>query len=71
MRNGQLTRVLSLYRTLLCERRSIDSLARDFSVTTRTVRRDLDALADAGVPLCKSTECDDGPSQARVWWVNR
>lgn len=51
VRNGQLIRTLCLYRTLAAERRTLQSLATDFGVTTRTVRRDLEALADAGIAL--------------------
>lgn len=69
MRNGQLTRVLCLYQTLNAERRTLRSLAREFSVTTRTVRRDLEALADAGIAVCKSRDSDDEAIE-RVWWVN-
>lgn len=72
MRNGQLTRVLSVYRTILAERRTLDALARDFSVTTRTIRRDLDALHDAGFAVCKSHDSDDAyDDHARCWWITR
>jgi predicted DNA-binding transcriptional regulator YafY len=42
---------------------SIDSLARELDVTTRTIRRDLAALQEAGFPLF-DTKDDDG----RVRW---
>lgn len=73
MRNGQLTRVLSLYRALYAERRTLASLAKDFSVTTRTVRRDIEALEDAGFGVAKSCEIDDVDdaqwAQTRQWWI--
>jgi predicted DNA-binding transcriptional regulator YafY len=42
---------------------SIDDLARDLEVTTRTIRRDLAALQEAGFPLY-----DDRDEQGRTRW---
>jgi len=41
---------------------TLDRLAREFGVTQRTIRRDLEALQDAGVALY-----DDKPDDVRYW----
>lgn len=57
-RNAQLVRMLALFRDL-ARREGCDlyDLAARHQVTPRTIRRDLDALAEAGVPLVDE---DDG-----------
>lgn len=57
-RNGQIVRLLSLVRDL-ARRDGCDlyELAAHHQVTVRTIRRDLDALAEAGIPLVDE---DDG-----------
>lgn len=55
MRNSALVRVLKIMRTLDGRhiRPSLDGLASEHHVSTRTIRRDLEALAAAGVPVPK------------------
>jgi predicted DNA-binding transcriptional regulator YafY len=52
-RNRQVVRELQLLLTLERSRygRSLQELALEFGVTDRTIRRDLEALEAAGVPL--------------------
>ena len=51
-RNAEVIRQWSILKTLEASRRAtIDDLARQTGVTTRTIRRDLDALQEAGFPL--------------------
>jgi predicted DNA-binding transcriptional regulator YafY len=65
VRNEALVRVLLLARTLTAERLTLEELARVSGVTTRTVRRDLEALHAAGFSI-RSTE--DPP---RRYWRER
>jgi predicted DNA-binding transcriptional regulator YafY len=52
MRNAEVIRQWSILRDLESSRRAtIDDLARRTGVTTRTIRRDLEALQSAGFPL--------------------
>lgn len=50
-RNQKLVRALRMAKLLRTERRPVHQLAETFEVTSRTVRRDLAALAEAGVPV--------------------
>ena len=51
-RNAEVIRQWSILKTLEASRRAtIDDLARQTGVTTRTIRRDLEALQSAGFPL--------------------
>lgn len=50
-RNAQLLRVLTLIDALQRGPRVIQSLSDELRVTTRTIRRDLDALREAGIDL--------------------
>lgn len=48
----QAARMMRLYRELWSrDGETLDALARDLGVTTRTVRRDLDALTEAGCAI--------------------
>jgi len=51
MRNAALVRVLRIAERLRGGSCSLEELARDFGVSMRTVRRDLDALDAAGQPV--------------------
>lgn len=52
MRNAEVIRQWTILRELEASRRAtIDALARKAGVTTRTIRRDLDALQTSGFPL--------------------
>lgn len=53
MRNDTLIRVLRMIEALRVRRLSLRELAREHQVTTRTVRRDLEAISAAGLPLRK------------------
>src|SRR5919106_5976831 len=55
-RNAEVIRQWSILRDLEASRRvTIDALASHTGVTTRTIRRDLDALQEAGFPLFDET----------------
>jgi predicted DNA-binding transcriptional regulator YafY len=69
MRNDTLVRVLTLVERLRVSRCSIDDLAREFHVSTRTVRRDLAALQRAGVPLHQNNAANQGAGG--LWWITR
>jgi predicted DNA-binding transcriptional regulator YafY len=51
-------------------RRSLDELAEHFHITTRTVRRDLEVLSVAGVPV-RSTKDTPANGCTTYWWVER
>ena len=51
LRNRGLVRTLGVERTLVVGSRSISAVATEFGVTTRTIRRDLAALEEAGFRL--------------------
>lgn len=57
-RNRQLVRDLQLLLTLERARhgRTLLELAQEFAVTDRTIRRDLEALGAAGVPLIQTDD---------------
>ncbi len=65
-RNRQLVRDLQL--VLMLERARIgltlDQLAAEYGVTTRTIRRDLEAIEEAGVPLVQ----DEGKRWRAMNW---
>jgi predicted DNA-binding transcriptional regulator YafY len=64
MRNAEVIRQWSILRDLEASRRvTIDELAQRTGVTTRTIRRDLEALQSAGFPLFD--EVHDG----RKYWT--
>src|SRR5918993_1927484 len=51
-RNAEVIRQWTILKALEASRRAtIDELAKQTGVTTRTIRRDLDALQEAGFPL--------------------
>jgi predicted DNA-binding transcriptional regulator YafY len=51
-RNRQMIRTLTLLQLLESRNgRTLDELAADTGVTTRTIRRDLEAIEAAGIPL--------------------
>jgi len=55
-RNRRLIRDLTLLRMLERSRigLTLDEMASETGVTTRTIRRDLEALEEAGVPLVRA-----------------
>lgn len=70
MRNASLVRALALRDTLSSGRRwTLAQLADRFSVTTRTIRRDLAALETAGVPVCAERAEQGNNVEAGTWWV--
>lgn len=68
-RNDSLVRVLTMMHYLKGGRQTLEQLAEEFHVSTRTVRRDLEALSVAGVPVRHSG--DTGEGFAGYWWVVR
>lgn len=69
MRNRSLVRVLQMIGYLRGGRRTLADLAIEFRVCRRTVRRDLEALSLAGVPVRHSN--DTGEGFTGHWWVVR
>lgn len=67
MRNETLTRVLAALRELEEARPglTLDELAEHGGVTTRTIRRDLEALEAAGVPIIDEQD-EEGRRRWRV-----
>jgi proteasome accessory factor B len=55
-------RILRLIQTLAGTGKTIDELAEEMAVTTRTIRRDLQVLEGAGFPLY-----DDATDRGKVW----
>lgn len=50
-RNKHVVRVLTMLSLLRAQRMSIRQLSLELGVSTRTVRRDIDAMEEAHVPL--------------------
>lgn len=69
MRNGALVRVLTMADRLRAGRRTLEELAQEFHVSTRTVRRDLEVLSVAGVRIRRRE--DTGEGFTSYWWVER
>ncbi len=67
-RNNEVIRQFTILRTLEAARLglSIHRLAKDVHVSTRTIRRDLDALCEAGFPLYTSSKNTDGHTLWRL-----
>lgn len=63
-RNRQVVRTWSVLHLIGESPRTIDDLAQDLGVTTRTIRRDIEALEEAGFPLY-SDKHDDGKTRWR------
>lgn len=63
MRNRSLVRTWRLVALLRAGAGcSLDRLSGELGVTTRTIRRDLDALQEAGIAIC-----DEKPDETRYW----
>jgi DNA-binding transcriptional ArsR family regulator len=71
-RGRALVRVLSALRQLQQTRRGVtlEELAADGGVTTRTVRRDLEVLQEAGIPLLDVVD-DEAMVRERRWFALR
>lgn len=67
-RNRMVVRQWELLQLLESGRRSLNQLAGELGVTTRTVRRDLEALEEAHFPIVKEAVIDDLTSQAHNVW---
>lgn len=68
-RNAEVIRQWTILREIERARGSgvtIDDLARQCDVTTRTIRRDLQALEQAGFPIYDDRSADDGKTRWRV-----
>ena len=68
MRNRALVRVLMLKAMLEQGKWTLYELAAIFSVTKRTVRRDLAALEEAGVPICQARSEQGNHAEPGRWW---
>jgi predicted DNA-binding transcriptional regulator YafY len=69
-RNAEVIRQWTILREIERARNvgvTIDDLASDCDVTTRTIRRDLQALEEAGFPLYDDRSHDDGRTR---WMIN-
>ena len=55
-RNRQIIRTWRIVRELSVAGRTFNALAEDLGVTTRTVRRDIEALEEAGFPLVQDEQ---------------
>lgn len=64
-RNVALVRVLRMVERLREKRWTVYELADEFNVTSRTVRRDIDVMAQAGIAI-KSQPMD---GQSTQFWV--
>lgn len=66
-RNRQIVRQWETLRAISSRRGlTIEALSLDFGVSTRTVRRDLEALQEAGFPLVDEVVEDSGLKQWRL-----
>ena len=63
-RNLALIRTLSIVRDLQVGHQTLDVLAARYGVTTRTIRRDLDAIEASGIHLEKGS--DENPRDWRA-----
>ena len=68
MRQQALRRCLRLMDRLANRRATLQQLAEEYAVTTRTIRRDLDVLEAVGIRV--RSRVDEG-QMAGVWWVER
>jgi len=66
MRGDALLRTLALLRLLQARRIRLAQLAATLSVTTRTVRRDLEILSVAGFPVRHDR---DDYGDTGLWWI--
>lgn len=69
-RNAEVIRQWTILKAIEQSRNSgvtIDDLARECDVTTRTIRRDLQALEEAGFPVYDDKSHDDGRTR---WMIN-
>lgn len=66
-RNRQVIRQWTILRTIGSRRdATIPALAQDLGVSTRTIRRDLAALEEAGFPIVDEAIHDDGRKTWRL-----
>ncbi len=68
-RNPQLIRQLTLLGLLGRGRWSLDRLAQELGVTTRTIRRDLAGLEEAHIPISNDVDGRRGVTQKVYWSV--
>jgi predicted DNA-binding transcriptional regulator YafY len=66
VRSEALIRTLQIAERLRGGRRTLESLAREFGVNTRTVRRDIEALELAGV-MVRTSRFEGLPGV--YWWI--
>jgi predicted DNA-binding transcriptional regulator YafY len=65
-----LTRCLRTIERLKVRRATLAELAQESGVSTRTVRRDLEALSAAGVPVHNTADAAANGYNG-FWWVER
>ena len=70
VRHRTLTRCLAMVEHLKARRATLSQLAQVYGVCKRTIRRDLDALSLAGVPVRKTTDAAADGLEG-FWWVER
>lgn len=70
MRNGQLVRCLTLSQRLKGGRFTLRQLANEHGVHERTIRRDMEALSVAGVPICNTADAT-ATGKNGYWWIAR
>jgi DNA-binding Lrp family transcriptional regulator len=72
-RGRTLARVLGIYMRLQQGGRwTLHQLAEEYHVSQRTIRRDLYALEEAGVPLGHNPDSDDDDADTDyTWWLMR
>lgn len=68
-RNKSLERTLNVLLVLRRGRRTLIELAFMFGVCERTIRRDIEALEAAQVPICHGSET--GEEWGCYWWIDR
>ena len=70
MRGAAIVRAIAILRRLERGARvRLAPLAEEFNVTERTIRRDIEALESAGVPI--TTKGGENRWRSGVWWLCR
>lgn len=69
-RSRALVRVLQLSDRLRTGRYTLRSLADEFGVNPRTIRRDLEVLSVAGIPVVRGAVLERDMAEV-VWWIQR
>lgn len=70
VRGKQVIRLIRLMERLKVRRAALGELSREFGVTTRTIRRDMEALSVAGVPVRNTADAAANGFNG-FWWIER